>query len=70
MSLTTQTLDDEGRSSCVWMRACVRVVCVRQGAGPGVYRTAVTLLVLDLLEREDVTYKVDSTVNADRSLSS
>lgn len=77
-SLTTETLDNEGRSLCAWMCvcawmcACVRVCCMcyDRGRGWGCVPYRSDILVLDLLEREDVTYKVDSTVNADRSLSS
>lgn len=54
--------------ACV--RGCVRCMCYDGGRGRGWVPYRSDILVLDLLEREDVTYKVDPTVHADRSLSS
>lgn len=53
---------------CAYARVCVLYAC--DGGGAEALPYCSDMLVLDLLEREDVTYKVDSTVNADRSLSS
>lgn len=50
--------------------ACVCCMLAAGGGGAEGLPYGSDMLVLDLLEREDVTYKVDSTVNADRSLSS